>query len=82
MAVGVPGARMTCLDSPSPVWRGVLVLAGPETGPCPWLLSWRPDPVGVKALGWREAGRGAGAVPGHPLSTSAGSLFMGYLIKG
>ncbi|XP_030881803.1 CMP-N-acetylneuraminate-beta-galactosamide-alpha-2,3-sialyltransferase 4 isoform X1 [Leptonychotes weddellii] len=55
MAVGVPGASMTCLDSPSPVCRGVLVLAGPETGPCPWRLLRQPDPVRVEAPGWREA---------------------------
>lgn len=51
MAMGVPGASMTSLDSPLPAWGGVPGLARSEKRPCPWLLLWRPDLVGVQTLG-------------------------------
>lgn len=49
MAVGVPGASTTGLDSPSPMWEGVSGLARSEMRPCPWLLLWRPDLARVEA---------------------------------
>lgn len=58
MAVRVPGAGMTSLDSPSPVWGGVPELARSEKRPCPWLLLWRPDLVRVDALGRWEPSEG------------------------
>lgn len=65
MAVGVPGASMTHLDSP-PLGEGVLGLARSEMRPCPWLLLWSRDPVRVGALEPWEPGQGRGLVAVAP----------------